>query len=233
MRGWSPREIRGRSRRSACSFCRSTSTPVMRCGSSRGIPSGLASLLKERVSDVAVLTDAVRRIAEGECVIDPTIVSQLMRRRDSAGTFAEATNEERNVASLVAEGYSDESIAQQLHSDVETVRERIERAFALLGIRQPGRPPSCGSVAQGPAVVAHRVGLKDPCSAATGGGRTLFHTRRRGETASGDLRRPDGSATKEGNHEARIAGHSHRSSPHVRSPPCRARSRRRRWGPST
>ena len=100
-----------------------------------GYPERVGYLLKERVSDVAVLTDAVRRIAEGECVIDPTIVSQLMRRRDSAGTFAEATNEERNVASLVAEGYSDESIAQQLHSDVETVRERIERACALLGIR--------------------------------------------------------------------------------------------------
>jgi class 3 adenylate cyclase/DNA-binding NarL/FixJ family response regulator len=99
-----------------------------------GYPERVGYLLKERVSDVAILTDAVRRIAEGECVIDPTIVSQLMRRRDSAGAFAEATDEERKVASLVAEGYSDESIAKQLRSDVETVHERIEGAFARLGI---------------------------------------------------------------------------------------------------
>jgi DNA-binding NarL/FixJ family response regulator len=99
-----------------------------------GYPERVGYLLKERVSDVAVLTDAVRRIAEGECVIDPTIVSQLMRRRESAGAFAEATDEERKVASLVAEGYSDESIAEQLRSDVETVHERVERAFARLGI---------------------------------------------------------------------------------------------------
>jgi DNA-binding NarL/FixJ family response regulator len=41
-------------------------------------PERVGYLLKERVSDVAVLTDAVRRVAEGECVIDPTIVSRLM-----------------------------------------------------------------------------------------------------------------------------------------------------------
>ena len=44
-------------------------------------PEGVGYLLKERISDVAILTDAVRRVAEGECVIDPTIVSRLMARR--------------------------------------------------------------------------------------------------------------------------------------------------------
>src|SRR3954447_9099846 len=44
-------------------------------------PGGLGYLLKERVSNIAVLIDALRRVTEGECVIDPTIVAQLMRRR--------------------------------------------------------------------------------------------------------------------------------------------------------
>jgi DNA-binding NarL/FixJ family response regulator len=44
-------------------------------------PGGLGYLLKERVSDIAVLVDALQRVAGGECVIDPTIVNQLMRRR--------------------------------------------------------------------------------------------------------------------------------------------------------
>jgi DNA-binding NarL/FixJ family response regulator len=35
-------------------------------------PERVGYLLKERISDVAVLTDEVRRVAEGECVIDPT-----------------------------------------------------------------------------------------------------------------------------------------------------------------
>ena len=44
-------------------------------------PGGVGYLLKERVSDIAVLVDALRRVADGECVLDPTIVSRLMRRR--------------------------------------------------------------------------------------------------------------------------------------------------------
>ena len=41
-------------------------------------PGGLGYLLKERVSNIEVLIDALRRVSEGECVLDPTIVSQLM-----------------------------------------------------------------------------------------------------------------------------------------------------------
>jgi hypothetical protein len=40
-------------------------------------PGGIGYLLKERVSDIAVLTDALGRLREGECVVDPTIVSRL------------------------------------------------------------------------------------------------------------------------------------------------------------
>ena len=42
-------------------------------------PERVGYLLKERVSDIAVLADALRRIAEGECVLDPTIVARLLR----------------------------------------------------------------------------------------------------------------------------------------------------------
>jgi DNA-binding NarL/FixJ family response regulator len=44
-------------------------------------PGGLGYLLKERVFDIAVLIDALHRVTEGECVIDPTIVSRLMQRK--------------------------------------------------------------------------------------------------------------------------------------------------------
>jgi DNA-binding NarL/FixJ family response regulator len=56
-------------------------------------------LLKERVSEVAVLSDALRRIGEGECVIDPTIVSRLMSRDENGGALAELTDREREVLS--------------------------------------------------------------------------------------------------------------------------------------
>ena len=44
-------------------------------------PARIGYLLKERVSDIAVLRDALQRIAEGECVVDPTIVARLLERR--------------------------------------------------------------------------------------------------------------------------------------------------------
>ena len=61
-------------------------------------------LLKERVSDVAVLVDALKRIAEGECVLDPTIVAMLVRRPRDPDPLAELTDREREVLGLIAEG---------------------------------------------------------------------------------------------------------------------------------
>jgi hypothetical protein len=65
-------------------------------------PERVGYLLKERVFDVAILIDALRRIADGETVIDPTIVSRLIGRRRREDPLAELTEREREVLSLVA-----------------------------------------------------------------------------------------------------------------------------------
>ena len=57
-------------------------------------PEGFAYLLKERVSEVALLVDAMRRVTDGECVIDPGIVSQLMRRRRADSPLNRLTERE-------------------------------------------------------------------------------------------------------------------------------------------
>src|SRR5215470_5377980 len=54
-------------------------------------------LLKDRVSDVAVLVDALRRIDEGECVVDPTIVSRLVRRPRDRSPLDDLTERELEV----------------------------------------------------------------------------------------------------------------------------------------
>ena len=71
--------------RSASSCSRITSSRATRCGCSRTHPERVGYLLKDRVSDVAVLVDAARRIGDGECVLDPTIVSRLAGARASTG----------------------------------------------------------------------------------------------------------------------------------------------------
>src|SRR5439155_17640300 len=97
-------------------------------------PERVGYLLKDRVSDIAVLADAIRRIAHGECVIDPTIVSQLMSRRRRGGAVAALTDAERELLALVAGGHSNESISERLGVDPTGVEEDVKGLFARLEI---------------------------------------------------------------------------------------------------
>jgi DNA-binding NarL/FixJ family response regulator/class 3 adenylate cyclase len=99
-------------------------------------PEGVGYLLQERVSDVAILADAVRRIAEGECVIDPTIVSRLMRRRRASGPLGELSDSERDLLALVAEGHSDEAIGKRLGLDPGTVEQTVRHILSQLGLTE-------------------------------------------------------------------------------------------------
>lgn len=97
-------------------------------------PGRCGYLLKERVSDVAVLVDALGRIAEGECVIDPTIVRQLLRKPRDSGPLDTLTERERDVLAAMAEGYSNEAIAQRLYLAPKTVEANIHRVLQKLDI---------------------------------------------------------------------------------------------------
>jgi DNA-binding NarL/FixJ family response regulator len=83
---------------------------------------------------MAVLADAIRRIDRGECVIDPTIVSQLMNRRRRGGAVAALTDDERNLLALVAEGHSNKSISERFGVDPDGVEEDVRGLFAKLEI---------------------------------------------------------------------------------------------------
>jgi serine/threonine-protein kinase len=99
------------------------------------VPERAGYLLKERVSDVAVVVDALRRIAEGECVIDPTIVSRLVTRRRAQGPLDELTEREREVLALIAEGHSNAAIGARLYLSPKTIETHISQIFAKLGLR--------------------------------------------------------------------------------------------------
>jgi class 3 adenylate cyclase/DNA-binding NarL/FixJ family response regulator len=94
----------------------------------------LGYLLKDRVYDIAVLSDAIRRIGEGECVVDPTIAFRLMSRKRGESPLATLSARERTILGLVAEGRTDEAITEHLGVTLEAYEAELRDVFVKLGL---------------------------------------------------------------------------------------------------
>jgi DNA-binding NarL/FixJ family response regulator len=95
-------------------------------------PERVGYLLKDRVFDIATVVDALRRIVDGETVIDPTIVSRLVGRRRREDPLAVLSERERQVLGLIAEGMSNRAIAARLVVTERTVEAHVTQIFQKL-----------------------------------------------------------------------------------------------------
>ncbi len=93
---------------------------------------GVGYLLKDRVADVKEFAAAVRRVGEGGSALDPTVVSQLVGRRRKDDPLAELTPRELEVLELVAEGRSNQAIAEQLFITLRAVEKHVTSIFQKL-----------------------------------------------------------------------------------------------------
>lgn len=98
------------------------------------LPAGVGYLLKDRVVDVDVLLDALRRVTTGETVVDPEIVTRLLSRRRTANPLDALTDREREVLGLVAEGLTNKAIAARLVVTERTVEAHVTSTFLKLGL---------------------------------------------------------------------------------------------------
>jgi DNA-binding NarL/FixJ family response regulator len=93
---------------------------------------GVGYLLKDRVADVDEFAAAVRRVAEGGSALDPAVVSQLVGRHRRDDPLAELSPREREVLELMAEGRSNQAIAERLFVTLRAVEKHVTSIFVKL-----------------------------------------------------------------------------------------------------
>jgi DNA-binding NarL/FixJ family response regulator len=99
-------------------------------------PQGAGYLLKDRVSDIEDLADAVRRVAHGGSVIDPEVVSQLVGRQRGRTPLDDLSERERQVLALMAEGRSNQAICDRLFISGKTVEAHVRNIFMKLDLSE-------------------------------------------------------------------------------------------------
>lgn len=98
---------------------------------------GVGYLLKDRVSRLADLSDALSRVAAGGTVLDPEVVSALLTKRRRRDPLAELSPREREVLELMAQGRTNTAIGRLMVITQGAVEKHISSIFTKLGL-----PPS-------------------------------------------------------------------------------------------
>lgn len=96
---------------------------------------GVGYLLKQRISDVSLLADAVRRVARGGSALDPEVVQRMVARPRTGSPVNALTPRERDVLALMAEGRSNGAIAARLVVTVGAIENHVTAIFDKLGLR--------------------------------------------------------------------------------------------------
>jgi len=99
---------------------------------------GVGYLLKDRVSDVKEFIAAVKRVANGGSAIDPMIVSTLLSRQREDDPLAQLTPREREVLDLMAQGNSNQGIADKLVITLRAAEKYVSSVFTKLQLPSTG-----------------------------------------------------------------------------------------------
>jgi DNA-binding NarL/FixJ family response regulator len=95
-------------------------------------PDGVGYLLKDRISNVSDFLDSVHRVATGGSAIDPQIVTALINKRRDNNPVSRLTPREGDVLALMAEGRSNQGIADEIHVTLRAVEKYVSSIFTKL-----------------------------------------------------------------------------------------------------
>lgn len=95
---------------------------------------GVGYLLKDRVSDLAGFVADVRRVAAGDCVIDPELVTRLVGRKRERDPLTTLTDRERAVLALMAQGRSNQALSAELFLSTKTIEAHVRSIFTKLDL---------------------------------------------------------------------------------------------------
>jgi DNA-binding NarL/FixJ family response regulator len=99
-------------------------------------PEGIGYLLKDRVGDLSIFIDAVRQVAKGGSALDPQVVRRMIDRPRQANPIDRLTPRERDVLTLMAEGRSNQGIADELVVSLPAVERHVTNIFMKLDLSQ-------------------------------------------------------------------------------------------------
>ena len=99
-----------------------------------GHPSGVGYLLKDRVAEIGEFVEALERVADGQTVLDPEVVSQLIGASVAHNALSALTGREREVVELMAQGRTNAAIGQALHISLGTVEKYVSAVFTKFGL---------------------------------------------------------------------------------------------------
>ena len=100
----------------------------------RSSPARCGYLLKDRITDMQVLAEALRRVDQGGSYVDPELVDLLLRRRSATNGLEQLTSREREVLSLLAQGLTDRGISERLWLNAKTVETHVRHILAKLNL---------------------------------------------------------------------------------------------------
>ena len=95
---------------------------------------GVGYLLKDRVSDLAGFASDVRRVANGDCVIDAELVARLLDKKRAGDPLAALTERERRVLALMAQGLSNSALSKELSLSTKTIEAHVRSIFTKLDL---------------------------------------------------------------------------------------------------